>query len=562
MEPLVLETAADRKEKSSAEKLIDGTASWLPSLPWEFGWQLLALLFCAQHVTKGFVNGFTGAALQYVFQSYSVSAPRIGVLSAVIALPWALKPAIGVLSDTCPFFGFSKMPYMVISTSAGVGALAILGLFQSDLSLDTVVCLLFIVSLYMSCVDLLSEAVYARELRTKPASGPTLLSYVWGGITIAGIVATLLSGFILTINDGSPWEIFNVAVLPASLVLMPAAMNWMKEPRLSDAQVQVQREHIYQQRESVVLAFVMLVATLILVFSGMCLSTVSNAYMSFFVSAAVLFAFSVSLHPTIAKVNAFTLIQGCMSVSIQGASFYFMVDNVDQYPEGPHFSTSFYNVVLPLVGSIMSLVGIWFYNHCAGTWTYQKMYMIGNLVGCVCSLFDVVFFMRANRWIGLDDHFFVIGSSSIQSVLSQWLWMPSVVLLSQLCPKGMEAIMYANLAGCANLGSTIAGSFGALLLQNLGVAPNGSIGESAQFNNLWVAALVASVLPLIPVITVPWFIPDKLNTEPIFEREVRVNEGSLLRRYYGLDEHVEGSERDEELSAASFKIGQDHQELI
>ncbi len=46
--------------------------------------------------------------------------------------------------------------------------------------------------------------------------------------------------------------------------------------------------------------------------------------------------------------------------------------------------------------------------------------------------------------------------------------MPGVVILSQLCPPGMEATMYALLAGCHNLGNSISANLGAYMLQLLG----------------------------------------------------------------------------------------------
>merc|ERR1719377_313555 len=108
------------------------------------------------------------------------------------------------------------------------------------------------------------------------------------------------------------------------------------------------------------------------------------------------------------------------------------------------------------------------------------MYVVGNVLYCFCSMFDIVFYLRLNKQWGMNDHFFVLGSSAFQTVLGTWLWMPSTVIMSQLCPKGMEATMFALLAG---------------------------------FQNLWIASLVSCVLPAISILLVPWFIPDKRQTE-------------------------------------------------
>merc|ERR1711957_6679 len=102
-----------------------------------------------------------------------------------------------------------------------------------------------------------------------------------------------------------------------------------------------------------------------------------------------------------------------------------------------------------------------------------------------------------------------------QTIILQWMWMPGVLFLSQLCPKGMEATMYALLAGCHNLGNTISSSCGALLLHRLNCSPSGSKGESAQFENLWKAAIISSVLPLLACVFLSPLMPDARQDESL-----------------------------------------------
>merc|ERR1719414_2923626 len=110
--------------------------------------------------------------------------------------------------------------------------------------------------------------------------------------------------------------------------------------------------------------------------------------------------------------------------------------------------------------------------------------------------------------MGIPDHAFVMGASAFEILISQWQWMPNVVIMSQLCPEGMEATMYALLAGCHNLGNTIASNCGAVVLQWLGCTPSGENGESAQFENLWKASLLSTLLPMLTILLIPLLIPD------------------------------------------------------
>merc|ERR1712048_433327 len=71
--------------------------------------------------------------------------------------------------------------------------------------------------------------------------------------------------------------------------------------------------------------------------------------------------------------------------------------------------------------------------------------------------------------------------------------MPSVMIMSRLCPRGLEATMFALLASASNLGSNISNYSGAFLLDVLGVRPNGGKNESDQFENLWLTLFLTPV---------------------------------------------------------------------
>merc|ERR1719253_2247892 len=148
---------------------------------------------------------------------------------------------------------------------------------------------------------------------------------------------------------------------------------------------------------------------------------------------------------------------------------------------------------------------------------------------------DIILFTRFNLKIGIPDHVFLLGASVAQGIIMQWQWMPQVVILSNLCPPGMEATMYALLAGSHNLGNTISANCGALLLQWLGVSPRGAVGESADFANLWKASAIAILCPLITILLLFWLIPDAKQNEGILRDADSATSGSLWRRWKGGD---------------------------
>jgi len=286
-----------------------------------------------------------------------------------------------------------------------------------------------------------------------------------------------------------------------------------------------------QQKEACGLCVLMLISTIAVMVCGLIARDPAiNCLVAVCVGVSMLACFSLVLSPVIAKFNAFSLIQTALSLSTGGASFYFYTDTPEQYPEGPHFSDFFYNSVLGSVGTVFSLIGIYSYQRYMSSWKYRHLLVFTNVTLSAFGVLDVMMFARLNKKIGVPDHVLVFGLDCVESAIAQWQWMPQVVILSYLCPKGMEATMYALLAGCHNMGGNIAGSCGALLISWLGVKPKGEVGESAQFENLWVASAVSTALHLFSVLVLYRLIPDARQNEKIIDNSDDATSGSLWKR--------------------------------
>lgn len=248
---------------------------------------------------------------------------------------------------------------------------------------------------------------------------------------------------------------------------------------------------------------------------------------------------SAALTPIVAKVNAFFFIQSICSFSISGASFYFFTDGPVEYPEGPHLSKEFYTSAIGLVSTVFSLFGMVIYNRWMQHWRYPFILMMGSILACVCNLVSCVVFTRTNVRLGISDKFFVLASDAVQMVVMEIAWLPNMLLMSQLCPKGCEATMFALLAGMGNLGANLGNYFGAFLLKMLGVQPTGEPNETAQFENLWLAAVVSAIAPMIPLALVFKLIPNISQKDPI-KGLTSSSAGSplsrFLEKYFGIED--------------------------
>mmetsp|Transcript_26454 Transcript_26454/g.63752 ORF Transcript_26454/g.63752 Transcript_26454/m.63752 type:complete len:582 (-) Transcript_26454:77-1822(-) len=507
-------------------------ANWIEELGETYDNKFLIMLGTAQWGVKGFMYAYVLTSMEWVYRSLGVPGPSIQIYKAVALLPWTMKPLFGVLSDCYPIMGYKKSPYIVLTSLVSLGALIFLFVVSTGITATTA-CLFFCI-LQVSIVDLLTEAKYAERMRANPARGPDLITFVWAGITVGALIATGTIGWVL--EAGGSRLPFLIAIPFCVAVLVPTLMNYLGERKVTAEELRADRAKVLEQRELLILVVIMAVATLILVGLGMAKQGVRlNAFVAVCLGCVVILAFTLLTRPEIGKMNAFYVIQTAMALQIDGATFYFFTDNAEQYPEGPHFSRWFYTSGTGMVAGVFNLLGMFFYYRYGKTWRYHPLIFATNMIWCVLNVGGVLVYTRYNLVLGIPDHAFVLTSVVLHSIVGQWLWLPGVVLISQLCPKGIEATMYALLAGCHNLGNTLAAYLGALMLKEMGITPDGSPNESHKFDNLWMAAAIQAIAPILTLAILPWMIPNALQTDRLLPEDENVSavDGSPWQLMFG-----------------------------
>jgi len=124
--------------------------------------------------------------------------------------------------------------------------------------------------------------------------------------------------------------------------------------------------------------------------------------------------------------------------------------------------------------------------------------------------------------------------------------------MTQLCPEGMESTMFALLAGCANIGNSIADYTGAYVLELLHVHPTGAVGESAQFHNLWIASCLATVLPAVTIMLIPYLIPQARQTDHLLlANPTSATAGSPYSQWMAASRAAAGTSNSDESSSRS-----------
>jgi MFS family permease len=475
---------------------------------------------------------YAGTSADYLFRMYHIDGAQMQVYKAIMVLPWAFKPIFGVISDTFPIMGYKKAPYILIVTVLAIFGFAYVAFSPDSAPLPAIVCGLIAGSLQASVVDLLVEARYSEKMREFPEYGPDLVTFVWSGVSLGGLVATSTIGVLLQYGGG-PKTVYMICAFAAAIMFIPTSLGYLEEQKMSIREARIQSVRMLRrQPEILFLAVLMASCVMAMAVSGI---VVQNITVNFIVAVSlgflVIFSFAILLRPIIASIKITAVVQTALSLSIDGGVFYFFTDSASQYPDGPHFSPFFYTTVMGLVAGVFGLVGIWSYNRYMKEWTYPTIYYIANSSVFVLHLLGLVIYTRTNVAWGISDEVFVLSSSVLNSVVGTWMWIPGVTVVAHLCPKGLEASMYALLAGCHNLGSSVSQYAGAFMLHEMGITPNGSDNESSKFDNLWIAVLISACLPLITMAIIPFTIPAKPQTEPILtEHPHSATVGSIWER--------------------------------
>jgi len=529
-------------EKPQSPVLLQDPAAWMRTLVQTYSWKLLAMVACTNHLLKGFVagggdSGLIGAPMEFLFKDFGVNGGKMQIYMAMATSPWALKPLIGLLSDSCPIFGYRKMPYILATAILGLGGVATLGFMGSQLSLNTVVFCLFLAFLMVATADLLVEAKQAEEIKGSADLGPDFFLFSWLGIVFGMIAAALLVGPI--IENWSPHACYLVA-LPFMLPFFwPTAKNYMGEKPL-DMEGETMVSHCISNFQKNPL-MVWLCLGVGLLIAGMSIMTFTAGdklseraqAVTIIAASAVLISFiGVFIRSEISGPLVFWfLLQSCPQVN--GALFYFYTDDADAFPKGPHFSAWIYATGLSLAGLVGVLVGYLSGSVLFKSWKYTWILLLTVPCRALVRLMLVPVLWRwtTSRSDEYADLYYVFPMAFLESMLFAWSWVPKQVMAAHLTPKGNEATMLALTAGTFNLGSIIASYLGCWLLSSFKVCMDGDSGDATDATNLWRPYVISVASPVLVLILLPLFIPHKLQTEVLItEHPESCTYGALSQR--------------------------------
>eukprot|EP00667_Euglena_gracilis_P003590 EG_transcript_3598 len=503
-------------------------AEWLRLLVAVFGWKFLVLVVFGEHLLKGFLSGSgsnTGGLLVIeglIYLRLQVGASTKTLLMAVSGSSWSLKPLYGLLSDALVVAGYRRVPWILTTALLSTAAYVCISVGGRDLGPFVLCGCFFFVRMQNAWTDLMVEAAYSEKMRAHPTHASDILTWVWGGIGIATVAGVLVVGPGLDYFD--PFALAGVGAPVAFAIVVPAALGWLGEAR-APVSCGLHWQLLRGQWQLFACSGVLAVAVL-----GSCVCTVlgvalgAQAAVAVGGMLAVVGAAAWLLPAGLWRPLVFMFLSSAVCIDTYGFVDNFYLDAAtpeeslrNGYPvcvDCPHFSNTFYITVVGIFDASFMMVGSWLFNTWMKDWTYRRALAVTQVLFMLASLVDIVQFQRWNKRLGIPDAVFMVGKHAVQNTCSMLNYMPSAILMSKLCPPGVESTMFSLLAGFGNFGMVVASYLGAYVLSVLGLSEVGN-GPVDDFRNAWKACVVNACAPVLLLLLLPVLIPDALISAPL-----------------------------------------------
>lgn len=159
----------------------------------------LGVLFGAMYFIQGIGEPSDGLIAQPVLsllKSWQFGDAQIAQFAAVLALPWAIKPLYGLLSDFVPLAGYRRKSYLLLSSGAASAGLLLLTLIDLPAgALLLLLSLLLVPTVGVAFADVVVDALMVAKGQPRGITG-VLQSVQWAAMYAAMIFTGCLGGYL------------------------------------------------------------------------------------------------------------------------------------------------------------------------------------------------------------------------------------------------------------------------------------------------------------------------------------------------------------------------------
>ncbi|MBT7494423.1 MAG: folate/biopterin family MFS transporter [Candidatus Peribacter sp.] len=388
-----------------------------------------------------FIAGATGiasvATTFYYKDDLLLTPAQVSLLGSIAIIPWSIKPLYGFFSDRQPIWGYRRKPYLFLA-----GLMGSAGYFSMATWVDsfhTVMIALFISGMGFALADVIVDGIVAEKSRSQAHAGK-LQSICRASIMVGALSVAYLAGILVE------------AIGPRNLFFITGTL-----PLLTSALALIITEEV----------------TEVVKFSLKETWRKLKGAMTRDLLWAILFIFIWRATP-----------------SSGGGLSYFMIDELG-------FDAEFFGR-LSVISHGMSIVGVLLFRKFLLSVSLRKLFFWIIIASVILSMPTIGLVYGWYEYVGMSPRFFALADTFISAPLTEIAFLPLLVLATRLCPKGIEATMFAILASIMNIGLAISDLGGAWLLNFFDV--HQAIGDAAANyagldKVLWIAIL-SSFLPM------------------------------------------------------------------
>ncbi|MGJ3250298.1 MAG: folate/biopterin family MFS transporter [Elainellaceae cyanobacterium] len=387
-----------------------------------------------------FVQGILGLARLavsfFLKDDLGLTPAQVSALMGVVMLPWMVKPLFGFLSDGLPIFGYRRRPYLVLSGLLGTASWLLLATVVHTSWGATVA--IAMSSLSVAVSDVIVDSIVVERVRKESlGAAGSLQSLCWGTSAVGGLLTAYFSGFLLERFDTQTVFLIT-ATFPLIVSLVAGLIDESKVETPSSWSIV--GDQVKQLRGAVTQKAIWMPAAFIFIWQA--------------------------------------------TPTAESAFFFFTTNELGFQPE--------FLGRVRLVTSVAALVGIWLFQRFFKTVPFRKIFGWTTIISAVLGMTTLLLVTHDNRAIGIDDRWFSLGDSLVLTVMGEIAYMPILVLAARLCPRGVEATLFALLMSVLNLAGLVSHELGAGLTHLLGIT-------ETNFDRLWLLVIITNTSTLLPL---------------------------------------------------------------
>ncbi len=422
------------------------------------------------------ISSITELAVSYYFKDNLLVGPaKVSQIMTAVALPWSLKPLLGLVTDCLPIFGYKRKFYILL---CGIFASLSWYYMSTEPTINKTVFFLIIINISSAFSSILGEAIVvdlaknitsasSEEEKSKNAKDyiSLFMIFKYFGMLFASfmkgkLVETIGLRQVFLIGSTLP-----ILIIISGLIMIDTKIKTKKSEQfeqvgLSDTE---RRDNLQTHNNE---------------------NPTSVIEESHTPSIKDMYSFVIQKHILIPMIFIILF----MSTPSYGDPFFYYLTNELKFTATLLGQISFWS-------TIGVLLGIFLYKQYFKDAKFKSVLIVCTLLSFIFTFFAFILVLRLNVRYGISDYIIVLFSNSILSMLGEIMLLPLLSLACVLCPKNMEGTIFSVFMSALNFGGALSTLLGSFITSYLNIT-------STDFSNLHSLILIANITSLFPLVLI------------------------------------------------------------